>query len=189
MNAGFWATHQGYQGRGCGSQRNGGLALALSSGERLSQVNDVAAPMAFVTLDPAVPGPSTRSVAKAAMEGMKGEATRTGARRGRHSWPVAVLILLLGMAGCGQATSIWAGEAVRVEIKGFAFVPSEITVNAGDAVTWINRDSASHTLSGKDWDSGVLARGATFSRTFDSSGTYTYECEFHPSMVGRVVVK
>ena len=170
-------------------QGNGGLALAPSSGERLSQVNDVAAPSAFATLQVHGPGTAGSSVAKAAMDGMKGGVTGTDARRGRHSWPVAVLILLLAMAGCGQATSIWAGEAVRVEIKGFAFVPSEITVDAGDAVTWINRDSATHTLSGKGWDSGVLGKGATFSRTFDRSGTYTYDCEFHPSMVGRVVVK
>ena len=35
----------------------------------------------------------------------------------------------------------------EVHIKSFKFVPSDITVSAGDTVVWINDDSAPHTAT------------------------------------------
>ena len=82
-------------------------------------------------------------------------------------------------------------QQVAVSIRDFAFSPTPITVAAGTTVTWTNEDSAAHTVTFDDASvpsSEVLARGATFSITFATAGTYTYYCSIHPSMRGTVTV-
>jgi plastocyanin len=69
------------------------------------------------------------------------------------------------------------------------FQPSRIEIAVGDTVTWRNDDSVQHTVTGDDFDSGVVRAGGRFSQTFDQVGTYDYRCTIHPSMVGQVVVK
>ncbi len=66
------------------------------------------------------------------------------------------------------------------------------TINVGDIVTWhfssafLNHTSTSNTLV---WDSGPIANGMTFSRTFSSPGTFPYHCSTHPlQMLGQIVV-
>ena len=78
-----------------------------------------------------------------------------------------------------------------VDIKGFAFTPGDITVKAGAAVTWTNRDSVKHNVvvdSGEGPDGPLLAKGETYSYTFDKPGTYPYHCDPHRSMTGTVYV-
>jgi plastocyanin/phosphatidylethanolamine-binding protein (PEBP) family uncharacterized protein len=77
-----------------------------------------------------------------------------------------------------------------VVIQNFAFVPATITISVGQTVTWVNGDSAPHTSTSDTglWDSGTLAQGASFSRTFTTAGTFDYHCTFHPGMVGTVIV-
>ena len=79
----------------------------------------------------------------------------------------------------------------NVEISGFAFVPSTLTVAVGTTVTWTNNDSASHTVTSNDnlFNSGTLAKGATFSHTFNQKGTFQYHCSIHPSMTAKVIVE
>jgi plastocyanin len=39
------------------------------------------------------------------------------------------------------------------------------------------------------WDSSAIQTGGgTFSFTFTKAGTFTYHCNFHPSMHGTIVV-
>jgi plastocyanin len=78
-----------------------------------------------------------------------------------------------------------------VAIKGFAFDPPSIEVAAGTEVTWTNQDPAEHTVTadGGAFDSGPLARDATFSTTFQEPGTFTYFCAIHPTMKGSVRVR
>jgi len=66
-----------------------------------------------------------------------------------------------------------------------------VTIRAGSAVLWTNKDGAPHTVTAKDgsFDSGNLAQGASFSFTFQKAGTYDYFCAIHPSMKGTVVVQ
>jgi plastocyanin len=35
----------------------------------------------------------------------------------------------------------------------------------------------------------IITPGATFSHTFNATGTFQYFCELHPTMVGSVTVK
>ena len=79
----------------------------------------------------------------------------------------------------------------NVDISGFAFVPSTLTVSVGTTVTWTNNDSVSHTVTSNDnlFESGNLAKGATFSHTFNQKGTFNYHCSIHPSMTGKIIVE
>jgi plastocyanin len=78
-----------------------------------------------------------------------------------------------------------------VEISGFAFVPSTLTVSVGAKVTWTNKDSAPHTVTSNDnlFESENLAKDATFSYIFEQNGTFEYHCSFHPSMTAKVIVE
>jgi plastocyanin len=78
-----------------------------------------------------------------------------------------------------------------VAIEGFAFDPGSIEVAVGTEVTWTNQDPAEHTVTaeGGGFDSGPLARGGTFSTTFEEPGTVTYFCAIHPTMKGAVRVR
>lgn len=82
--------------------------------------------------------------------------------------------------------------AVQVDIQNFAYAPDPVTIPVGGSVTWTNRDSAPHTVTGQDRDvlqSGTLNQGESFTQTFDTPGTYTYFCEFHPNMQGTLIVE
>src|SRR4051794_23986778 len=47
---------------------------------------------------------------------------------------------------------------VPVSIAGFAFNPSDLTINVGDTVTWTNNDGVIHTTTSDSlvWNSGSL---------------------------------
>jgi plastocyanin len=77
-----------------------------------------------------------------------------------------------------------------------AFDPNPVYVVANGTVTWNNKDTVVHTVTsgagfsdpkmGKEFDSGLL--GGTFVHRFTGNGTFTYFCQIHPTMVGKVVV-
>jgi plastocyanin len=104
-------------------------------------------------------------------------------------------------AGVGTTHTIEMTEDV-------VFEPAELTVSAGDTVTWVTVGSFPHSSTcdpakaadpanavlpeGADpWDSGLLQDGQEFSLTFNVPGEYTYFCIPHESMgmVGKVIVE
>ena len=82
--------------------------------------------------------------------------------------------------------------APHVDISGFAYCPSSLTVAAGVEVTWTNADLAAHTVTydGAEGqvDSGGMAQGQVWATRFGMPGTYQYFCRFHPGMTGTIVV-
>ncbi len=78
------------------------------------------------------------------------------------------------------------------KIVDFSFEPATISVGVGDSVTWVNNGSAQHTVSSQSdtarFDSGVLGSGGTFTYTFKSAGSFDFQCNVHPRMVGTVTV-
>lgn len=90
---------------------------------------------------------------------------------------------------------ILAGPAAAadhtVAIKGFAFNPADLSVAAGDTVTFVNQDSASHTVTATDggFDTGRLSKGESASVKIAAAGTLAYICSIHRSMKGRIVAK
>ena len=65
-----------------------------------------------------------------------------------------------------------------------------MVIKKGDIIIWTNKDSAPHTATGDNGgpDSPTLGTGQSYSFTFTSAGTFTYHCNFHPSMKGTVMV-
>jgi len=76
------------------------------------------------------------------------------------------------------------------------FVPSTVTIEVGDTVTWDNTDTAAHTATGGNptdgpsgvFDSSLIMAGGSYSVTLDIAGTYPYYCMVHPWMTGIVTV-
>jgi plastocyanin len=107
--------------------------------------------------------------------------------------------LLVGlMAGATQAAILAgsgsAGDVMLVQGAGSPtnsqFSPATLTVKVGTTVTWVNRDSAPHTVTSMNgtFDSGNMNSGASYKFTFSQPGTYLYTCTYHSWMKGTIVV-
>lgn len=92
----------------------------------------------------------------------------------------AVIVFFTGAASAGTA---------NVLIKDFKFQPDQITIQKGDTMTWTHPGPASHTVKFADSESSILKNGATYSKTFNQTGTFDYECGIHPYMKGKVIVQ
>jgi plastocyanin len=75
-----------------------------------------------------------------------------------------------------------------VSIKGMKFNPPELTVAAGDTVTFTNEDGAPHTATADDgaFDTGRLSKGQSATVTVSAAGAHAYKCLVHPSMKATV---
>jgi len=76
------------------------------------------------------------------------------------------------------------------------YIPSLIVIEKGKQVTWVNEDSAFHSVTSGFYDSptdlfdsGHLDPFESYTLTFDEVGTYDYFCTLHPWMKGQVIVK
>ena len=104
-----------------------------------------------------------------------------------------LMVLSLLIAGVAMAT------VVPVSIIEFAFTPDTVTVVVGDSVVWTNNGAFSHTsTSGAGgvpdgvWNSGLMAPGSSYGRTFASIGDFPYYCAPHyliHGMAGQVRVR
>lgn len=88
----------------------------------------------------------------------------------------------------------------EVRIAGMAFDQQNITISAGDSVTWINDDGITsatpHSVTSDpgsplsipeiDLDPNVILYSAR--QTFRTSGVFKYHCKYHTSMTGSVKV-
>jgi YVTN family beta-propeller protein len=81
-------------------------------------------------------------------------------------------------------------SATRVSIANFAFAPGAVTVKRGTTVSWSNDDGSPHAVAFKDGSAGAknLLPKDSFSRAFDTAGSFDYFCSFHPYMTAKVVV-
>ena len=86
-----------------------------------------------------------------------------------------------------------SAPSAKVTIDNFSFTPAELTITAGQTVTWINHDDVPHTVISRKPDrslkSDALDTDETYKHTFATAGTYDYFCSVHPHMTGRVIVK
>ncbi len=76
------------------------------------------------------------------------------------------------------------------------YIPSLIVIEKGKQVTWVNEDSAFHSITSGFYDaptdlfdSGHLDPFESYTLTFDETGTFDYFCTLHPWMKGQVVVE
>ncbi len=129
--------------------------------------------------------------------------------------PIAMAGLLLALATIGPAHATrWTVQVGGTSTYGdgygggytnpvLAFSPAQLTINAGDTVTFINLGGAAHNVHADD-NSFRCANGCdgqggngnpssadwSFSLTFNNPGTIGYHCDVHQGMgmVGTIVV-
>ena len=96
------------------------------------------------------------------------------------------------------------GSLYNVQINANAFAPSTISINEGDTVRWRSNNYSAdtnnpyHNVESNDTDAGgmplwaspsVMNLGTTWTKTFNTAGTYEYHCSNHPTtMWGTVTV-
>ncbi len=84
-----------------------------------------------------------------------------------------------------------------VTVSDFQFTPSTLTITAGDQVTWTNTDG-SHNVNGNksifpsnpESFGNTVGEVWTYSFTFNTPGTYNYQCNPHAvmGMTGQIIV-
>ncbi len=84
-------------------------------------------------------------------------------------------------------------NSATVVMSGMTFNPATITVAKGTTVKWQNSDGVAHTATSDSntWDTGNIPGGASKSITFNTAGTFSYNCIYHSSMGmrGTVIVQ
>ena len=82
------------------------------------------------------------------------------------------------------------------EINDSCYVPSVITINQGEQVTWANEDVAFHSVTSGTYesptglfDSGHMDPGQKFTVSFNEKGDFDFFCTLHPWMKGKVIVQ
>lgn len=107
---------------------------------------------------------------------------------------VATAVSLIGYPKPASATTfnVTIGPGTNL-----VFDPASVTIHPGDQVKWTWGSNFHSTKSGSPgiptnlWDSGIRNQGATFTRTFNTAGTFPYYCITHGgccAMVGTVMV-
>ncbi len=86
-----------------------------------------------------------------------------------------------------------AEQTDTIRIVDFVYDPTPATVRAGQRISIPNADAAPHTITDDApgegaFDSGTIKGKATGSLTIDTPGSYSYICEFHPFMKGKITV-
>jgi plastocyanin len=90
------------------------------------------------------------------------------------------------------------GGGAQVSLRDIQFDPKNITVNAGETITFTNDESIPHDVHkqsgpGGDFASGPdggMQQGDTFELKLDAPGKYDYVCNVHaPGMAGTITVK
>jgi plastocyanin len=94
---------------------------------------------------------------------------------------------VLAGGGCHGAPT--TGTGTEIDMIDACFTPSNLRIEPGDTVTFVNQDSFVHMVGGNGWGHFEdLSGGDTFSATFDEAGIYPYACIYHPGMTGAIVV-
>jgi plastocyanin len=93
--------------------------------------------------------------------------------------------------GTNPGTPSTPVSTLAVTVADNQFSPSSIQVATGSTVTWTWASGAStHNVTFNDGvNSGDRSANASYTRTFNSAGTFSYVCTIHAGMQGTVLVK
>jgi plastocyanin len=115
----------------------------------------------------------------------------------RKGWAILAVAAVLATAACGSDSTGPGGTPVQgtpvqtnqVSVQNDVFSPPNIQVAVGTTVTWTwNSGGNLHNVTFADTSSGNLGSG-TFTRTFNTAGTFAFHCTLHPGMTGSVLVQ
>lgn len=95
----------------------------------------------------------------------------------------------------GGTSSPARGQSlISIEVSDNKFTPSNLTVPKGTKITWDWTGANAHSVIGKWQETRVQSEQLTghgsFSFTFETAGTFDYQCGVHgAAMTARVTVK
>lgn len=93
--------------------------------------------------------------------------------------------IAFALASCLTAAQASAAD-VTVTQENKAFSEKEMTIKAGDSVTFVNNDTVTHNVysrsKGNKFDTGGQAPSASMTRAFSSPGKVKVRCAIHPRM-------
>ena len=97
-------------------------------------------------------------------------------------------LLVLGISGASVAL---AAVTRVVSIRAAGFVPATRTIQTGDSIRWRNDDTTNHQVvdDGGRFASPILRPNQTYTRQFNTSGTYRYRDALEPAERGTIVVQ
>ena len=81
-------------------------------------------------------------------------------------------------------------EPVRIDQKGFRFIPHITLAVPGTTIRFLNNDPEPHNVYSPEgrYNLGTWPTGETRDHVFDNPGIYTQLCNIHPDMLAYVVV-
>jgi plastocyanin len=81
-------------------------------------------------------------------------------------------------------------NSYTVKMQNSVFSPTTLSVVMNSTVTWMNDDNAVHTVTASDgsFDSGDIAVGSSYSKTFTTTGTINYHDAHNSNMTGVLIV-
>ena len=101
-----------------------------------------------------------------------------------------LLSFVLLLNSCSSPDEKVVPKSHIVEIIAMQFQPSELSVQKGDTVVFINKDMLVHDVTeekSKVWGSSSLSPGQSFSLAISENADYY--CTIHPVMKGKILVK
>ena len=103
---------------------------------------------------------------------------------------IYLLCSIFVLDSCATETEKYIPKVHTVEIKQMKFQPTELIVQKGDTVVWINRDIVAHDVTekpNKAWSSSSMPTGKSWSLVITQSADYY--CSIHVVMIGKLVVQ
>ena len=94
------------------------------------------------------------------------------------------------LSGCSQSPEEIIPKVYSVEISQMQFQPSQLTLQKGDTVVFVNKDLVVHDVTeetNKAWTSSPLQPGQSYRVAVTQSADYY--CSIHPVMKGRLMVQ
>src|SRR5947209_6909953 len=81
-------------------------------------------------------------------------------------------------------------EPSASDTNSWSFDPLQVTIQAGQSVTWTNNGTQAHTATAGNgaFDTGLIQPGESKTVALASPGGYEYVCTPHPWMTGNIVV-
>ena len=105
---------------------------------------------------------------------------------------LAAFLFTIVLAGCSKSSDNPGTDASpnTIHMKNSVFSVQELKISSGTTVTWINDDTKLHSVTAKDdsFDSGDMPPGASYSRTFTTTGTITYYSKHWFEMEAKITV-
>jgi plastocyanin len=97
--------------------------------------------------------------------------------------------MVVSLEAPGLAVRPPAGP-VRIDQKGFRFIPHVVAVVTGTTVRFLNNDPEPHNVYSPEgrYNLGTWPTGETRDHTFARAGAYSQLCNIHPDMLAYVVV-